>query len=105
MQMYSSLTYGVSVRDLCLRFKPQALNIDERKLIQYGLLHGFIRRLHQYPVLTTLKSCEESTASGSFYRICNGLHSIDEICCKFNMTYQEVNERLERDPNVVIVLK
>lgn len=102
-----SLTYGLSVRDLCLRFKPQSLGIDERKLIQFGLLNGFIRRLHHYPVFTSSKGCEDSQmmSLGPLYRMYNGQHSIDEICCKYALSYQEVIDRLERDPNIVIIIK
>lgn len=29
---------------------PRQLNIDERKLIQFGVYHGFIRKLNIFPV-------------------------------------------------------
>jgi hypothetical protein len=45
--MYCSMTHGTTLRDLCVRFNPQALRIDERKLVQFGLLHKLIRRVHK----------------------------------------------------------
>jgi hypothetical protein len=45
--MYCNMTHGTTLRDLCVRFNPQALRIDERKLVQFGLLHKLIRRVHK----------------------------------------------------------
>ncbi|KAK3740606.1 hypothetical protein QZH41_009731, partial [Actinostola sp. cb2023] len=50
-KMYCGLSPGVTVRDLCARFNPSSLRIDERRLIQFGVMKGLIRRLHKYPVL------------------------------------------------------
>lgn len=41
------MMHGTTLRDLCVRFNPHLLKIDERKLVQYGLLHGLIRRIHK----------------------------------------------------------
>jgi len=45
--MYCNMTHGTTFRDLCIRFNPQARRIDERKLVQFGLLHKLIRRVHK----------------------------------------------------------
>lgn len=39
------MTYGTTIRDLCLRFNPHALRIDEHRLVQFGVLQGIIRRI------------------------------------------------------------
>ncbi|KAB7497603.1 Nitrogen permease regulator 2-like protein [Armadillidium nasatum] len=107
-QMYSSMTYGVSVRDLSVRFRPQLLFIEEQKLIQFGVLHGFIRRIHHYPIILNPKISDEANsgpAISSYIKLCNGSHSIDEICCKYGLPFQEVYDKLERDSNVVIIMK
>lgn len=46
-RMYSGMTYGTTVRDLCLRFNPASLHIDERRLVQFGVLEGLIRRVER----------------------------------------------------------
>lgn len=100
------MTYGVTVRDLCIRFNPQALNIDERKLIQFGLQNGLIRRLHCYPVLLPSEDPHHTPSKMSaIHTMCNGLHSYDEICCKFGLTFKELNDRVERDPNILVLWK
>jgi len=49
--MYCNMTHGTTFRDLCIRFNPQARRIDERKLVQFGLLHRLIRRVHKVMTL------------------------------------------------------
>jgi hypothetical protein len=49
--MYCNMTHGTTFRDLCIRFNPQARRIDERKLVQFGLLHKLIRRVHKVMTL------------------------------------------------------
>jgi hypothetical protein len=55
--MYCSMTHGTTLRDLCVRFNPQALRIDERKLVQFGLLHKLIRRVHKV-IISCMNSIE-----------------------------------------------
>lgn len=45
--MYSNMKSGVTMKDLCIRFNPSRLNIDERSLVEFGILEGFIRRIHK----------------------------------------------------------
>ena len=41
------MTYGTTIRDLCLRFNPHSLRIDEQRLVQFGVLQGIIRRIRK----------------------------------------------------------
>lgn len=47
---YASMARGTTVKDLCIRLNPHAKRINERKLVQFGVLRGFIQRI--YKVLT-----------------------------------------------------
>ena len=40
------------MKDFCLLHETESLNIDDRKFITFGLVNGFIRRVHKYPVRT-----------------------------------------------------
>ena len=102
------MTYGITVKDLCVRFNPQALNIDERKLVQFGLMNGIIQRLHQYPVHTVSPDDLQCSAAGrlnAIHKLCNGLHSYDEICCKLSLTHKELHKLVEEDPNILVLWK
>ena len=46
-RMYASMTHGTSIKDLCQRLNPQNLRINERKLVQFGLIEGLIRRVYK----------------------------------------------------------
>ncbi|XP_067230113.1 GATOR complex protein NPRL2 isoform X6 [Chanodichthys erythropterus] len=98
-QLYCGLTPGTTVRDLCSRYSHQLQRVDERKLIQFGLMKGLIRRLQKYPV----KVVKDDRSRPP--RLYTGCHSYDEICCKTGMSYRELDERLENDPNIVVCWK
>ncbi|XP_037931641.1 GATOR complex protein NPRL2-like, partial [Teleopsis dalmanni] len=48
-QFYASMSHGVTLRAICQRLCPQNNNIDERKLVIFGLQHKIIRCIHKYP--------------------------------------------------------
>ncbi|KAK9881290.1 hypothetical protein WA026_015412 [Henosepilachna vigintioctopunctata] len=96
-RIYSSMTRGTTVKDLCLRFNPVNLRINERKLVQFGVLEGLIRRIHKYPVYLGDHADLQKSLSGS--------SSLDEICCSTNITTQRLEDQLETDHNVIMIWK
>ncbi|XP_041047978.1 GATOR complex protein NPRL2 isoform X3 [Carcharodon carcharias] len=98
-QLYCGLSPGTTARDLCSRYAQQLQQVDERKLIQFGLMKGLIRRLHKYPV--KINRDERSRPP----RLYTGSHSYDEICCKTGISYKELDERLENDSNIIVCWK
>ncbi|KAF3856192.1 hypothetical protein F7725_016915 [Dissostichus mawsoni] len=78
---------GTTVRDLCSRYSQQLQRVDERRLIQFGLMKTLIRRLQKYPV--KVNRDERSRLPRLFTGI----------------SYQELDERLENDPNIVVCWK
>ncbi|XP_069500153.1 GATOR1 complex protein NPRL2 isoform X4 [Ambystoma mexicanum] len=98
-QLYCGLSPGTTVRDLICRYTQQIQRVDERKLIQFGLMKALIRRLQKYPV----KIVRDGRCHPA--RLYTGSHSYDEICCKTGMSYRELDERLDNDPNIIVCLK
>ncbi|XP_072791089.1 GATOR1 complex protein NPRL2 isoform X2 [Taeniopygia guttata] len=98
-QLYCGLSPGTTVRDLISRYTLQLQRVDERRLIQFGLMKGLIRRLQKYPV----KVARDERSHPA--RLYTGCHSYDEICCKTGMSYKELDERLENDPNIIVCWK
>lgn len=101
--MYCNMTHGVTFRDLCIRFNPQALRIDERKLVQFGLLHKLIRRVHKYPVF--VEGNGHLSPMTPPQRDFSGLASLDEICCATGLSSQQLEEEIECDPRVTVIWK
>jgi len=84
--MYSSMTYGTTVTDLCVRLDPHLLRINERKLVQFGLLEGLIWRVYKYPVYLSQEG--KGNAKDVLHRSFIGLQSVDEICCAHGLSSQ-----------------
>ncbi|XP_037274224.1 GATOR1 complex protein NPRL2-like isoform X1 [Rhipicephalus microplus] len=103
-EMYCSFHLSNSVRDVCARTNPHSLGIDERKLVQYGVMKGLLRRLHKYPI--DLKRAADSTSKiKSVSKYFDGAHSYDDICAKTGMSYKELDDILDKDPNVCVCWK
>lgn len=45
--VFSAMRQGSRFIDVCLRFNPVSINIDERNLVLYGLANGYIRQLRK----------------------------------------------------------
>lgn len=97
-QFYASMTHGVTLRAICQRLCPQNENIDERKLVIFGLQHKFIRCIHKYPVFTG------SVPSGR-QKMYTGLQSFDEICCKTGLSPSVIEKDIDKDTNVTVIWK
>ena len=48
LELYSTLKPGLSVADLCLAHQSQLANIDVRRFITFGVVKGFLKRMHKY---------------------------------------------------------
>jgi hypothetical protein len=48
LELYSILKPGLSVADFCLAHQNQLANIDMRRFITFGVIKGFLKRMHKY---------------------------------------------------------
>ncbi|XP_046426654.1 GATOR complex protein NPRL2 isoform X1 [Neodiprion pinetum] len=103
-RMYASMTHGNSMRDLCQRLNPQTLRINERRLVQFGLIEELIRRVYKYPIHLPGTVSEEGH-SNSIYKYFTGTYSLDEICCSTGQSVAQIEDIVERDSNVVMLWK
>ncbi|XP_034943491.1 GATOR complex protein NPRL2 [Chelonus insularis] len=109
-RMYASMTHGTSVRDLCQRLNPQNLMINERKLVQFGLIEGLIRRVYKYPIylkgsFIDIDENGEDCKSDPIYKYFTGAYSLDEICCNTGQSVAQIDDIIEKDANVVVLFK
>ncbi|KAM7289188.1 GATOR complex protein NPRL2 isoform X1 [Ixodes scapularis] len=103
-EMYCSFHLSNSVRDICSRTNPHGLGIDERKLVQFGVMKGLLRRIHKYPIDLKMSSNAPSK-SKVVGKYCDGTHSYDDICAKTGLSYKELDDILDKDPNVCVCWK
>ncbi|KAG5892242.1 hypothetical protein JTB14_014612 [Gonioctena quinquepunctata] len=94
-RLFSAMTRGTTIKDLCIRFNTQNLRINERKLVQFGILERIIRRVHKYPVVLNDQPDLQKS-------LC-GLSNLDELCCSIGVTTQQLEDQLEVDHNVVLL--
>jgi hypothetical protein len=107
------MNYGITIRDLCLHFNPNSLNIDEKRLIRFGLMKGLIRRIHRYPILMEGgEPCEVNTVPSPIScinkNLFDGDHNYDQICCKVakqNLSVKELNDDVERRDDILLIHK
>ncbi len=52
IQLYASLKQGLSLRNWCIENYDHIINIDVRRFITYGVIKGFLYRVHKYAIAT-----------------------------------------------------
>lgn len=117
------------------RFLQESLKvlnvIDERHLVLFGLVHGFLRRIEKYPILqlnqqrhpsfslsgrvATYSRADDNTGKdglmkmrqkhSGIYSMFTGNFSFDEICLSNELNQSELDELVEKDPDVVVIWK
>lgn len=97
-QLYSQMTHGVNLKTLCIRLSPRQNNIDERRLVEFGLKHNLVRCINKYPIFT-------GSIPNSRQRLYNGLNQLDEICCKTGLSAQKIEDLIDSDSNVTVICK
>ncbi|KAK6638423.1 hypothetical protein RUM44_008852 [Polyplax serrata] len=101
-KFYASMVRGTTIKDLCIRLNPHSKRINERKLVQFGVLKGFIQRVYKYIIYVGSK---DKLTNNPVYRHMNGLNSSDEICCATGLSAQQLEELMERDQNLILIWK
>jgi hypothetical protein len=98
LQIYSQMTHGVNLRALCQRLCPRDFNIDERKLVTFGLQKHLIRCINKYPIFTG------SLPIGR-QKLYTGKNSLDQICCLTGLSASKIEEDIDADTNVTVIWK
>ena len=97
-QLYAQMTHGVNLKTLCLRLSPRHKNIDERKLVEFGIKNNLIRTINKFPIFT-------GSIPNTRQRLYNGHNQLDEICCKTGLSVQKIEELIDNDTNVTVICK
>ncbi|KAK5171197.1 Nitrogen permease regulator 2 [Saxophila tyrrhenica] len=73
--LYRSLNPGVPVKDFYLAHESRLVNIDVRRFITFGVIKGFVRRIHKYALSVESQaiSVGGSRTSGSPSKAVHGL--------------------------------
>ncbi|KAL7691953.1 putative nitrogen permease regulator 2 [Plasmopara halstedii] len=58
--LYCSVQPSLRVSDFCVVYSESLAHIDVRRFITFGLIHGFLRRVHRFPICIDRKSPDSS---------------------------------------------
>ncbi|OQV20760.1 Nitrogen permease regulator 2-like protein [Hypsibius exemplaris] len=103
MMLFGDMQIGVTVKSLLSRHSNIASKIDERKLCDFGVIHGFIRRVYKYPLYTRYNQATAKSATA--IRMFNGTFHTDEIQQKLDLTVKDLDERIEQDQLICVCWK
>lgn len=98
-RLYTSLKAGMAMKEWCERMSPRQYNVDERRLIQFGMFHGFIRKLSVYPV--SLKKGD----SRRIAKISDGTRSLEDLAVTYAISPLKLFNLLQNDGNFVFISK
>lgn len=119
VQLFANLRQGLTVREWYLQNRNMLANIDVRRFVTFGIIKGFLYRIHRYAIQTNLvkgsvkdtnsrsseadrgskfavgtESRHQKNLSLSFFL--DGTHSFDEICTYHEFSEQELLRRLNQ---------
>lgn len=103
-QVYASMRHNVTVRQVMDKFVENSFDIDIKKLITFGLLHGLIRRLQKFPVLVKEDPSTILYQKG-IYKYFDGNHSYDEICAIMSKGYRELDHFVKKHKEAIVLWK
>ncbi|KAL1923629.1 uncharacterized protein VTP21DRAFT_8609 [Calcarisporiella thermophila] len=115
LNIYCSLRHGLTLRDWIKQYDVSSYNIDIRRFISFGVMKGFLYRVHKYPLL--LNNVQpENTIEGDYpasyseisprlRKYLTGTHHYDEICTALEVSARELDDTLRSNPNVVFLYR
>lgn len=124
MDLYFSLRHGQALREWCLAHASQLSGIDVRRFITFGIIKGFLYRIHRYAVASARPgSPDEPRATGStspqkkrdmdvndqtaesLSKYLDGLYCMDAICTELKIVEKEAIEKLKSCGGLVMINK
>ena len=111
VELYCSLRQGQSVRSWCLEYVGIVGSIDVRRFITFGVIKGFLYRVHKYAITTgptgplNKVDGKEGQRIGrkELERYLDGNHCFDQICTELLINERELLSRLKEIGDVQIV--
>lgn len=128
-ELYLSLRQGHSVKSWCMERADVVDRIDVRRFITFGVIKGFLYRVHKYALATSIhKSSSKRLTKANFHhskqreeqkkekvdgevenvdlgRYLDGTHCFDEICTDLMMSEKELTARLKAWGDVQIICR
>lgn len=123
-ELYLSLRQGLSVRNWCYDHEDVVSKIDLRRFITFGVIKGFLYRVHKYAFVTPKKRRKltkdelqnelrkpkvnvpkDEEPDRKLEKYLDGTHCFDEICTDLMISEKELNQRLKAWGDVQIICR
>ncbi|CAG8627576.1 13791_t:CDS:2, partial [Cetraspora pellucida] len=96
--LYCQLKHGLTLKEWIQENKEvTSLNIDIRRFISFGIIKGFLYRVHKYPILPE-PSRQQTSLPKQLCRLLDGKHHYDGICTLKGYSVRELDEILKSEP-------
>ena len=130
VELYLSIKQGQSVKSWCIEHADIAVKMDLRRFITFGVIKGFLYRVHKYAFakantkLTSSKLLtkanlelsdrkgrsiadlgDEQTQDAELMKYLDGTHSFDEICTELMISERELTSRLKALGDIEIICR
>lgn len=101
IELYLKLERGKTLMQWVRENSSLICDLDIRRFITFGVIKGFLRRLHKYPIVSDYNQLlEESTLT----RFVDGKHCLDEACVELQNSGPRVEELLRSEFKMVYEL-
>ncbi|KTW31318.1 nitrogen permease regulating protein NPR2 [Pneumocystis jirovecii RU7] len=91
--LYCSLRQRITLKNWIIENRLSLRGIDIRRFISFGIIKGFLYRIHRYPFLTENNSSDNTNES--LLKYLDGTHNMDEICTETKKSIKEVETELK----------
>jgi hypothetical protein len=113
VEMYASLRQGQSLRSWCLEHPALVAGIDIRRFITFGVIKGFLYRVHKYAIAMSLSATTNGVTERNqpgkaevdmdLEKFLDGTYCFDEICTELQISEMELLRKLKRWGDVQII--
>ncbi|MCJ1322718.1 Nitrogen permease regulator 2 [Xylographa vitiligo] len=113
VEMYCTLRQGMSVKSWCMEHAGVVRMIDIRRFITFGVIKGFLYRVHKYAIAAGATSILSQVKERKrpkkgeieLERFLDGNHCFDEICTELMISERDLLGNLKGIGDVQIIQK
>ncbi|KIY53935.1 nitrogen permease regulator 2, partial [Fistulina hepatica ATCC 64428] len=99
LHLYSRFKSGKTVAEWMREYEVEKLKIDPRRFTSFGVIKGFLRRVHRWPVMAAASAPKKTTDAKTSWppelkRLLDGEHHTDELSVKFEVSWPQLEQWL-----------
>ncbi|KAK9479716.1 nitrogen permease regulator 2 [Lipomyces japonicus] len=103
LELYCLLNAGTTVKEWYISNRKLLRGIDVRRFISFGVIKGFIYRVHAYPVFESLFKDLNDNRDLRLLKLMRKTRHFDEICTDLKLTKEQVLGTLEKHGDLLLV--